>query len=64
MMNGADSIFLFGSMGEGLFFYNKITEKIKLIELAYNESNNKIPILCGIFGNQADEILEQMEHIQ
>lgn len=62
-LNGADSIFLFGSMGEGLFFYNNVKEKIKLIELAYNESNNKIPILCGVFGNQADEILEQMEQL-
>jgi dihydrodipicolinate synthase/N-acetylneuraminate lyase len=63
LLNGADSIFLFGSMGEGLFFHNNIKEKIKLIELAYHESDNKIPILCGIFGNQADEILNQMEQL-
>ena len=63
LLNGADSIFLFGSMGEGLFFHNNVKEKIKLIELAYNESDNKIPILCGVFGNQADEILNQMEQL-
>ena len=63
LLNGADSIFLFGSMGEGLFFHNKVKEKIKLIELAYHESKNKIPILCGVFGNQADEILNQMEQL-
>ena len=63
LLNGADSIFIFGSMGEGLFFHNYVKEKIKLIELAYNESDNKIPILCGVFGNQADEILNQMEQL-
>ena len=63
LLNGADSIFLFGSMGEGLFFHNNIKEKIRLIELAYHESDNKIPILCGIFGNQANEILNQMEQL-
>lgn len=63
LLNGADSIFLFGSMGEGLFFHDIVKEKIKLIELAYHESDNKIPILCGVFGNQADEILNQMEQL-
>jgi len=63
LLNGADSIFLFGSMGEGLFFHNNVKEKIKLIELAYHESNKKISILCGVFGNQADEILNQMEQL-
>ena len=63
LLNGADSIFLFGSMGEGLFFHKNVKEKIKLIELAYHESKNKIPILCGVFGNQADEILNQMEQL-
>ncbi len=63
LLNGADSIFLFGSMGEGLFFHNNVKEKIKLIELAYHESDNKIPLLCGVFGNQADEILDQMEQL-
>lgn len=63
LLNGADSIFLFGSMGEGLFFHDNVNEKIKLIELAYSESDNKIPILCGVFGNQADEILNQMEQL-
>jgi len=50
-------------MGEGLFFHNNVKEKIKLIELAYHESDNKIPILCGVFGNQANEILNQMEQL-
>ena len=63
LINGANSIFLFGSMGEGLFFHNQVKEKIKLIELAYNVSKSKIPILCGVFGNQADEILNQMEQL-
>lgn len=63
LLNGADSLFLFGSMGEGLFFHNNVKEKIKLIELAYHESDNKIPILCGVFGNQANEILNQMEQL-
>ena len=34
-LNGANAIFLFGTTGEGVYFSNKLEEKIKLVNLAY-----------------------------
>ena len=61
LLNGADSIFLFGNTGEGIEFIDKIDEKRKSVDLALKVSDNKIPILLGAFGNNAEEAINQIE---
>ena len=61
ILNRANSIFLFGITGEGILFSNKIEEKIKYIDLTYSITEGKTPILVGIYGNEIDDILNQME---
>ena len=50
LLNGAKIIYLFGTTGEGIYFSDKIEEKIKFLKLT-TEINDKIPILLGAFGN-------------
>ena len=61
LLNGADSIFLFGNTGEGIEFIDKIDEKRKSVDLALKVSDNKTPILLGAFGNNAEEAINQIE---
>ncbi|MFX1298026.1 MAG: dihydrodipicolinate synthase family protein [Promethearchaeota archaeon] len=61
LLNGADSLFIFGNTGEGIEFIDKIDEKRKSVELALKVSENKVPILLGAFGNDAEEAINQIE---
>ncbi len=40
-----------------------ITEKIKLIELALKITENKVPIIVGLYEDQADKIIDQIENL-
>ncbi|MFX0072269.1 MAG: dihydrodipicolinate synthase family protein [Candidatus Hermodarchaeota archaeon] len=60
LLNGAKAIYLFGTTGEGIFFSDKLEEKIKYINLMY-EINSDIPLFLGTFGNQVENIIEQIE---
>jgi len=61
LLNGANAIFLLGTTGEGIYFSNKLEEKIKLVNLAYEITEEKIPILVGVFGNDPNEIIDEIE---
>ena len=61
LLNGADSVFLFGNTGEGIEFIEKINEKRKFVDLALNYTDDKIPLLLGAFGNKAEEAINQIE---
>ncbi|MFX1452460.1 MAG: dihydrodipicolinate synthase family protein [Promethearchaeota archaeon] len=60
LLNRANAIYLFGTTGEGIYFSDKIDEKIKYINLV-TSIDNKIPLLVGAFGNQADDVINQIE---
>jgi 4-hydroxy-tetrahydrodipicolinate synthase len=61
LTNDANSLLLFGSLGDGDLF--SIGEKIKLIEIALEITEKNVPILIGIYGNQVDKILNQIENL-
>ncbi|MFX1487562.1 MAG: dihydrodipicolinate synthase family protein, partial [Promethearchaeota archaeon] len=61
LTNDSNSLLLFGDTGDGRLFSNKIEEKIKLINLSMNLTERKLPLLIGLFGNSADDILNQMD---
>ena len=63
LLNRANAILLFGTTGEGFLFSDKIEEVIKYIDLTYSISEGKTPILVGIYGNEIDNILNQMENL-
>ncbi len=60
LINGADSIYLFGPNGEGAYFIDKLTEKIKLISLCSEISEKKAPLLVGVYGYTLDDVIEQV----
>jgi len=60
ILNGANSVFLFNYIGEGLHFVNNISEKIKYIQLVSKISKNKLPILVGVYGNDSERILNEV----
>ncbi|MFX1337189.1 MAG: dihydrodipicolinate synthase family protein [Promethearchaeota archaeon] len=60
LLNKANAIYLFGTTGEGIYFSDKLNEKIKFLNLTI-EINDKIPILLGAFGNEVDEVTNQIE---
>ncbi|MFX1498398.1 MAG: dihydrodipicolinate synthase family protein [Promethearchaeota archaeon] len=63
LVNGADSLYLFGSTGEGvLFSYNKV-EKAKLINLTIESTGKKIPLMVGVLGNEREEIVEEINDL-
>jgi len=63
LLNQANAILLFGSTGEGFLFSDKIEEIIKYVDLTYSISKGKTPILVGIYGNEIETILNQMENL-
>ena len=63
LTNDANALLLFGSMGDRPLFSSKIEEKIKLIDIAMELTAKKIPILVGIYGADADEIIQQIENL-
>lgn len=63
LVNGADSIYLFGTKGAGFYFSDKLKEKIKLINLTLEVTGKKTPLIVGIFGNNKDRIVDQLEEL-
>ena len=63
LVNGADSIYLFGTKGAGFYFSDKLEEKIKLINLTLEVTGKKTPLIVGIFGNNKDRIIDQLEEL-
>ena len=63
LVNGADSIYLFGTNGAGFYFSDKLEEKIKLINLTLETTGKKTPLIVGIFGNNKDRITDQLEEL-
>ncbi|MFX0002725.1 MAG: dihydrodipicolinate synthase family protein [Candidatus Hodarchaeota archaeon] len=61
LTNDAKSLLLFGKVGEMNQF--AITEKIKLIDLVFNLTKKKIPIIVGVYSDQIDVIIEQIENL-
>ncbi|MHA2430589.1 MAG: dihydrodipicolinate synthase family protein [Promethearchaeota archaeon] len=63
LVNGADSIYLFGVTGDGRLFSNNRIEKIKLINLTLESTGEKTPILVGVLGNEVEEIIEELDEL-
>ena len=63
LLNRANAILLFGTTGEGILFSDKIEEVVKYIDLTYSISEGKTPIFVGIYGNEINTILNQMENL-
>ena len=61
LTNDSNSLLFFGSTGEGDLFSNKIEEKVKLIDLALKITEGKNPILVGLYGNDVNDILDQID---
>ncbi|MFX1388900.1 MAG: dihydrodipicolinate synthase family protein [Promethearchaeota archaeon] len=62
LTNEASSILLFGNFTQKDIF--SLVEKIKLIELASDITESKIPLLIGIYGEKADDIINQIEDLR
>ncbi len=63
VLNGANAILLFETEGEGIFFPEKIEKKVKLIKLAYETTEEKVPIIVGVSGNDVEDIIQQIEDL-
>ncbi|MFX0070079.1 MAG: dihydrodipicolinate synthase family protein [Candidatus Hermodarchaeota archaeon] len=63
ILNGADSIFIFGNTGEGVDLYDKVEQRIEYIDIALKYTKNDVPILIGVFGNNPEGIINQIELI-
>ncbi|UCD01286.1 MAG: dihydrodipicolinate synthase family protein [Promethearchaeota archaeon] len=61
LTNDANSLLFFGRLGDGDLF--STGEKIRLIELALEITEKRVPILVGIFGNEIDGVLNQIENL-
>ncbi len=62
--NGADSIFILGSTGEGLYFMDKLEQKIQILK-STQEANEKWhkPLLIGAYGETPSEVARDVEFI-
>ena len=63
LTNGANSLILFGSTGEGIFFSDKFEEKLRLINLVLKTSERKNPIFVSVYGNDIETISREMEDL-
>jgi len=63
LVNGADSIYLFGVTGDDRLFSNNKIEKIKLINLTLESTGEKVPILVGVLGNEVEEIIDELDEL-
>ncbi|MFX1306534.1 MAG: dihydrodipicolinate synthase family protein, partial [Promethearchaeota archaeon] len=61
LTNEANSLLLFGRKGDDNLF--STIEKMKLIDLALESTEHKIPLLIGIYGNHIDEIIDQIDYL-
>ncbi|MHA2007958.1 MAG: dihydrodipicolinate synthase family protein [Promethearchaeota archaeon] len=64
LTNDANGLLLFGSIGDGILFSDKIEEKIKLINLALKITEKQIPLLIGVYGASIDDVINQIEHLR
>ncbi|MFO8017205.1 MAG: dihydrodipicolinate synthase family protein [Promethearchaeia archaeon] len=62
VLNGANGVFLFGTTGEGMMFTDKIEQKINYINLTI-ESEQKVPVLLGVWGNDEDKIIDEIKEL-
>ncbi len=62
--NGADSIFVLGSTGEGLYFIDKPEQKIQILK-STQDANDKWrkPLLVGAYGETPSEVANDVEFI-
>ncbi|MFX1410638.1 MAG: dihydrodipicolinate synthase family protein [Promethearchaeota archaeon] len=63
LTNGADSLILFGTTGEGIIFSDKLEQKIKLINLALEASAKKNPIIVGVYSNDIEGSINEMDEL-
>ncbi|MFX1324031.1 MAG: dihydrodipicolinate synthase family protein [Promethearchaeota archaeon] len=63
LTNDVNALLLFGNMDNEQLFSNKVEEKLKLIDSAIELTQKRNPILVGVYGNSAEEIIEQIESI-
>ena len=60
ILNRANAICLFGTTGEGIFFADKLDDKIDYINLIM-AINDTTPLLVGAFGNQIEDVINQID---
>jgi len=63
LVNGADSLYLFGIAGEGNIFSSNQNEKAKLIHLTMENIGKKTPLIVGVLGNEWEEITEELNDL-
>jgi dihydrodipicolinate synthase/N-acetylneuraminate lyase len=63
LTNDANAVLLFGRMGGGRLFSYNLEEMSKLIDLTLKFTENRIPILIGIHGNSANDVINQIESL-
>ncbi len=61
LTNEANSLLLFGSIGDGDLY--STTAKINLVEMVSEITEKKIPILIGIYSDQVDDTINQIENL-
>jgi len=60
-LNGANAILIFSTINES--FQVNIDNQINLIKNAYKSTENKIPIILGVNGDELDGIIDQIEDL-
>ncbi|MFX1393773.1 MAG: dihydrodipicolinate synthase family protein [Promethearchaeota archaeon] len=58
-LNGANAILIFNTLDE--YFQDDIDNQIKLVKKAYKSTENKIPVMLGVNGDELDDIIHQIE---
>ncbi len=60
LVNGADAIILLSLIGEGSLFSEDIEQTYNLIDLTYEVTGNKTPILLNILGNDEENRISKL----
>jgi dihydrodipicolinate synthase/N-acetylneuraminate lyase len=63
ILNGADSLFLMGSTGEGLYFRSQMNQKkyyLQIIKELFEKNKYSLPLLIGVYGNSPEEVIEDV----
>lgn len=63
LVNGADSLYLFGVTGEGTLFSHNQVEKAKLINFTIESIGKNVPIMVGVLGNEVEEIVKELNDL-
>ena len=61
LTNDINSLLLFGNIGDAQIFSDKIEEQIELIDLSMEITKQKVPIIIGIYGDDVNNIINQIE---